>query len=405
MNRRMVKKTIVIIFSGIGALLIVAFAALLVISGIFEQPKYLDPWRKDYSQKFDDPRIRLAAHGLLAANGHNMQPWKIRLDRDDPGVFYLYADSGRLTDEVDPFARQMMITQGTFLEYVNIAGDKSGYRTGVELFPEGGYNERELSESMETRPVAKIAFAKKDPQNAALYDFMFLPDTNRAEYQPAKLTVEQVNRLESIGSEAGMTVKIFQDKENVDKLAKYAAEGAVIEAGVNRVMQESGNIFRANEYQKNKYRYGFSVEGQGTSGIMRHLMQGLVTLFPSMNSGKAASDLFIKSTRTSADHTPAYAVIVTADNSRTSQVNSGMVYSKLILTAHSLGLVMQPLSQVLEEYPEMKELYDGIHRDYASDGGTIQMLVRLGRPEKDVPQSMRRDVMDLLQENSPAGIE
>lgn len=53
-------------------------------------------------------------------------------------------------------------------------------------------------------------------------------------------------------------------------------QAAAIEAGVSRIRKESEIIFRANEYQKNKYRYGFSVEGQGTLGIMRHFMQGML---------------------------------------------------------------------------------------------------------------------------------
>jgi hypothetical protein len=115
-----------------------------------------------------------------------------------------------------------------------------------------------------------------------------------------------------------------------------------------------------------------------------------------MNSGKAASDTFVQSTRKSVNNTPAYALIVTEDNSRSSQVKSGMLYSRLILKAHQLGLVMQPLSQALEEYPEMKKPYSSIHHDYAPDGNTIQMLLRLGKPTEEVPQSMRRDVMDLI---------
>lgn len=396
MSKRTVKKTRTIIISSIGALLIIAFAAIFIISGIFESSKYLEPWQKTYSQKFDDPRIRLTAHGLLAANGHNMQPWKIRLDKANPMVFYLYVDSERLTNEVDPFARQMMITQGTFLEYVKIAGDELGYKTAVELFPEGDYDEQKLQESMKTKPVAKITLTIDKPQSSPLYDFMFLPDTNRAAYQSTMLTSEEINRLETINADVNMSIKLFQDKKSVDILGSYAMKGATIEAGVNRVMKESETIFRANEYQKNKYRYGFSVEGQGTSGVMRYLMQGLVTLFPSMNSGKAASDMFIQSTQTSVDSTPAYAMIITNDNNRSSQVKSGMLYSRLMLTAQHLGFVMQPLSQVLEEYPEMKEPYSGLHHDYASDGSTIQMFVRLGKPTKEVPQSMRREVMDLI---------
>jgi len=396
MSKRAVKKTMTIILSSIGTLLIIAFVSLFIISGGFESPKYLEPWQKTYSQKFNDPRVQLAAHGLLAANGHNMQPWKIQLDKDDPMVFYLYTDSDCLTNEVDPFARQMMITQGTFLEYVKIAGDELGYKAEVELFPNGGYDEQNLLESMKTKPVAKIRLTKDQPQNNTLYDSLFLPDTNRAAYQSNKLTSEQIDQLEAINTEANMSIKIFQDKENVEKLGSYAVKSATIEAGVSRVMQETDTIFRANEHQKNKYRYGFSVEGQGTSGIMQHILQGLVTVFPSLNSGKASSDMFIQSTQVSVDNTLTYAMIITNDNSRSSQVKSGMLYSRLILTAHHLGLVMQPLSQVLEEYPEMKEPYSGIHRDYASDGSTIQMLVRLGKPTKEVPQSMRRDVMDLI---------
>lgn len=395
MKGKRVKKTVTIVFASIGALLIVAIASLFLISGVFEQRKYLEPWKHNYAQKFDDPRIRLAAHGLLASNGHNMQPWKIRLDGDDPLAFYLYADSGRLTNEVDPLARQMMITQGTFLDYVKIAGGETGYQTGIELFPVGGYAEQNLTKSMDEKPVAKITLTKGTPQSNQLYDAMFRPDTNRAAYQPDKLTSEEINQLESIHTD-GVSIKFFQDPENLKKLGDYAMQAATIEAGVDRVMKESEVIFRANEYQKNKYRYGYSVEGQGTSGIMRHLLQGLVTLFPSMNSGKGASDTFIKSTQTSVDNTPAYALIITSDNSRESQVKSGMLYSELILKAHNLGLVMQPLSQALEEYPEMKEPYDSIRRDYAQGGGTIQMLVRVGKPTKEVPLSIRRDVMDLI---------
>ncbi len=128
---------------------------------------------------------------------------------------------------------------------------------------------------------------------------------------------------------------------------------------------------------------------------MKHILQGLVTLFPSMNSGKAAADRLIESTRASVENTPAYALIISGDNSRESQVKSGIIYSRLILEAHGMGLVMQPLSQALEEYVEMTEIYREIHTEYAN-GGTIQMLVRLGRPAADAPNSMRRSVLELL---------
>lgn len=385
-----------IILSVIAGLCVLVLAALFIISGFFLPQKYMEPWRKDYAAQFSDPRVQLAADGLLAASNHNMQPWKIRLDKNDPMVFYLYADSTRRTDEVDPLARQMMVSQGTFLEYVAVAGKEKGWQTDIKLFPDGAYEESSLSQSMDTKPVAKITLSKAQPKNNSLYAGLFLPDTNREAYEPEKLTDAQVSKLGSLSSGKDLSIKVYQDNDNLSKIGNYAMQSAEIEAGVTRVMDESDKIFRPNEYQKNQYRYGYSVEGQGTSGFMKHILQGLVTVFPSLNAGKAATDNFINYTRTSVENTPAYAMIVTTDNSRYAQVEAGMAYSSLVLTGHEQGLVMQPLSQVLEEYPEMKVPYDAFKQSYAPGGGTVQMLFRVGKCAKETPLSMRRDVNDLI---------
>lgn len=366
-------------------------------SGIFRSPAYLEPWEKDYYRQFQDAQVQVAAHGLLAANGHNMQPWFIRTDAGDAGVFYLYADSSRQSPEVDPMARQMMVTQGAFLEYALLAGAELGYEAGIGLFPHGAYDEGQLTQSMTRKAVAKVTLRKTAVSPSPLYSFMFQPDTNRGPYRPTPLTDQETEALQSLGTDK-LAVEVFRDRGDLDRLGGYIMQAAEAEADVPRVMEESSAIFRANEYAKNRYRYGLSVEGQGTTGLMKHVLQGLVTLFPSMNRGQAASDRFIQSTREAADHTPAYALIRSADNSRESQVRSGMLYSRLVLEAHSLGLAVQPLSQALEEYPEMAGIYAAIHRDYAPQGGTLQMLVRIGQPVKEAPLSMRRDVRELFSE-------
>lgn len=395
MKKKDILKVIAFAIAGIVGLCIVIVAALFIISGFFMPKKYMDPWKKDYAIQYSDPRVSLTAVGLLAASNHNMQPWKIKLDNTDPMVFYLYADSTRRTVEVDPYSRQMMISQGTFLEYVAVAGEKTGWHTDINLFPNGEYDESILAASMDLKPVAKITLSKAQPQDDKLYGAMFLPDTNREAYKQDKLTSKQVNALTSLSAQDGLTVKVYQDTADLAKIGGFAIQSATIEAGVTRVMDESNAIFRPNEYLKDKYRYGYSVEGQGSTGFIKNIMQGLVTIFPTLNTGKAASNNFINYTHASVANTPAYAMIVTDNNSRTAQVESGMLYSRLVLTGHVLGLAMQPLSQALEEYPEMKAPYDELKLAYAPDG-TIQMLVRMGEPTKDTPLSMRRDVADLI---------
>lgn len=396
MKRKAAFKIAAIVLAGIAGACLILWSVLFVISGGSMKQTYLEPWSEDYAAKYADPRVRLTAGGLLAASNHNMQPWKIRLDENDPMAFYLYADSSRMTKEVDPYARQMMISQGTFLEYVAVAGEKEGWNAGIELFPDGAYDESHLAQSMDRKPVARITLSRAQAKSSPLYDAIFLPDTNREAYRAEKLSSRQVSALESFSNGSGVAVRLYQDQSDLDKIGGYAIQSAEIEAGVARVMAESDAIFRANESQKNKYRYGYSVEGQGTSGLMKPVLQGLLTVFPSLNSGEAASRNFISYTRASVGSTPAYAMAVTPGNSRSAQVESGMLYSRLVLTGHTLGLAMQPLSQTLEEYPEMKEPYTGFRQAYAPGGGTVQMLFRVGEPTKDTPLSMRRDVMDLI---------
>jgi hypothetical protein len=397
MEKRKVKRMLGRIAAAVSGCVLLPAVVLSAASGIFRSPAYLEPWQKEYYRQFQDVRVQAAAHGLLAANGHNMQPWFIRSDAGNAGVFYLYADSSRQSPEVDPMARQMMVTQGAFLEYVRIAGLKLGYAVDIRLFPDGAYDEGRLAESMVRKAVAKVTLRKAAVSPSPLYAFLFQPDTNRGPYRLTPLTDQQAEALQSLGTDK-LAVEVFRNMDDLSSLGGHVMQAAKAEAGVPQVMEESERIFRANEYAKNRYRYGFSVEGQGTAGIMKHMLQGVVTLFPSMNRGQGASDRFVQSTQAAVDHTPAYAIIRSGDNSRESQVLSGMLYSRLVLQAHSLGLAVQPLSQALEEYPEMAGIYAAIHRDYAPQGGTLQMLVRIGQPVKEAPLSMRRDVRELFSE-------
>ncbi len=253
-------KKIMIVAISLLAVIAVLTGVLMGVSGIFEKPFYLEPWNKSYYENFDDPRLRLSSHGLLAANGHNMQPWKIALDHN-PAVFYLYADGSRLTDAADPYARQMMISQGTFLEYVRVAGIKLGYEVEFELFPMGQYNEDNLIKSMDEKPVAKITIAKRAAEETALYGAMFLPDTNRSAYLHQKLSGEQAEKLEAF-SHADITLSVLQDEQNLAKLSDLALRASTVEAGVDIAAKETEEIFRLTNTKKTNTATGFRSRGR-----------------------------------------------------------------------------------------------------------------------------------------------
>lgn len=390
---------------GVVAMLLVT---VLTVGGLFTAPKYLEPWAADYADQFDDPRVQLAAYGMLAPNSHNMQPWIITLDQSDADVFSLYVDAERLTPAVDPLSRQILVSQGAFLGYLRVGAAHLGINVSIELFPAGEYDETDLVASMTTRPVARIVLNGIDAANpdtanpdtaapnSSDFDALFLSDTNRSPYTEKALTTREVTALADTADASAADLRLLTKTDDVATMSAFGVQGSTIEAGNADVAREFAALFRANEREKNDFRYGFAVEGQGTSGFTKYLLQGALTVLPSLNSPDSSASRDVSMAIASAAATPAYALISTPGNTRTEQVEAGMLYSALSLRARSLGLVMQPISQVLEEYPLMAEPYAAIHAEYAPAGATLQMLVRVGTATTDYPVTMRRDVESLL---------
>jgi hypothetical protein len=405
-HRHRARTVTLIIVGSVVAVAALALGAVLTVGGVFVSARYLEPWEPDYHQQFDDPRMQLVAHAVLAPSGHNMQPWIVELDPADPDVLTLFVDADRLTPAVDPFARQTLVSQGTFLAYLEVAAAELGYSVTMEFFPEGEYDEADLATSMTRMPVARVTLTDGATASTEDYASLFLSDTNRAPYGDEPLGVDEIAILEGLAQAGdvadGVTLEILTAPSDLTRLGDLGVVGTRIETEYAAATAESNAVFFGTEVAKNDARSGFAVEGQGTTGFMKYLLQGLITIVPSINDDASAATMQIALTDAAVAATPAYALITTARNTRTEQVEAGILYGQLSLRARTLGLVMQPLSQVLQEYPTMAEPYAQVHAEYAPDGGTIQMLVRVGTPTTEYPVTMRRDAGDLVRP-TPAG--
>jgi hypothetical protein len=75
---------------------------------------------------------------------------------------------------------------------------------------------------------------------------------------------------------------------------------------------------------------------------------------------------------------PAHVVTTTPGNTRADQIEAGRRWLRLNLATTGMGLALHPVSQALQEYPEMAGPYAEMHAAYARPGETVQMLGRLG---------------------------
>ncbi len=372
---------------------------LTLISCFGEIPNYYKPWQLDYYKQFDDIRVQVVAHGLLAPNAHNTQPWIVKLDKDNSDVFELYADPERLLPETDPPARQITISQGTFLETAKIAASHLGYDFKLDLFPKGEYGQSGFGTDMQEKPIARVSLEKNlstidNLQKVEpMYDEIFERVTNRRAYYGDPLNDEETSVLLSLNDNPNLTLAFFTDKKSLEKIRSLTVGGVKVEATIEQTMRETERLFRDSEKEKKEHRDGITMMSGGLSGFKLQMVQFFSNLFPL--GWEKMGDIWIKSETRNINSAPSFAMIISNNNSRTTQVETGMLFSRFQLQASQMGISMQPLSQVLQEYPEMAELYQNIHEEFVENGKTIQMLVRMGRAD-DILHSPRRDAVDLI---------
>ena len=125
-----------------------------------------------------DIRRWVLSHALLAPHAHNLQSWLV--DLDTPDTIVLRMDMTRLLPETDPLSRQLVISQGTFIEVLDLAARQRGYRTEVTPFPEGEFR----ATAPDTRPTARIRLVRDaQVQPDPLFAQVFKRHTHKGVYE------------------------------------------------------------------------------------------------------------------------------------------------------------------------------------------------------------------------------
>ena len=94
-----------------------------------------------------------------------------------------------------------------------------------------------------------------------------------------------------------------------------------------------------------------------------------------------------------------YFWLASKGNTRSAQVSSGRAYVRAQLMATAAGLSMHPVSQALQEFAEVAQPYQALHRllGFDSAANTVQMLARVGYPLAASGPTPRRDLATMLQ--------
>ncbi len=327
----------------------------------------LEPW--EAAGGYDDIRRKALSFALLAPNPHNRQPWIVDLSVPDEVV--LYADKGRLLPETDPFSRQITIGLGCFLELMRMAAAQQGWRVDLAIFPEG-----EDPAELDGRPVARAAFgpdpaAGPDPLFAQVLDRRSLKepyDTNRAVAPDVLSTL-------ATAAASGVRFGGSVDPEDIAAFRALSREALRVEIETPRTFRESVDLFRIGHAEVDASPDGIDFTGPLFETLrLAGLFTRAAAADPASLAYKAGLDAVYANTDTAMGHV----WLVTEGNTRRDQIAAGADWVRINLAATGLGVGIQPLSQALQEYPEMAGPFANIHDRLAPEGGTVQMFARIG---------------------------
>ena len=351
-------------------------------------PEAVEAWRGPDAEE-TDPRRRALAYAILAPNPHNMQPWLV--DLREAHVVTLYVDRTRLLPHTDPFSRQIMIGHGTFLELLHMAAVADGYRADIRYFPEGGFTDKKISE----KPVAKITFTRDGTRSAdPLFKQVLLRRSNKETYdKDRRIRPDHAKALLTAYDDPRLPMRLATGPTLVEALRKTADRAMTIEMATPRTHMESIERTRIGAAEIAKHRDGIDLHGPMFWWLKRF---GLFTREKAAEPGTMAYQAGLDYTKGWMTSAVAFGWMTSPDNRRETQLDTGRAYVRANLKATELGVAMHPLSQVLQEYAEMRSTQEAFLRmTKTPNGHTVQMLFRLGYAEPPEP-SPRRALKDLM---------
>jgi hypothetical protein len=335
-----------------------------------------------------DPRRFVLAHGLLAPNPHNRQPWLVRMEGGD--ALSLYVDRTRLLPATDPFSRQIVVGCGAFLELIAQSAPRLGLVAEIQAWPQGA-----PGPELDDRPFARVVL-KPEPGVTAgpLFDQIVRRRTEKVPFLPDLPSDSAVQAVLAAAAGPGLIAGETRETALRDSLADICWRAWEIETATPRTHLESVRLMRIGKAEVARNPDGIHLSGGMMEVLARTgVMSRKALADPDSLASRSGEDMYRKILRA----TPGFLWIRSETADRGAQLAAGRAYARAQLAASAQGLVLHPWSMALQEFEEMAGPYQRVQGLLGTrPDAPVQMLVRMGAVRKSSGPSPRRRLDDLL---------
>ncbi len=364
-----VKKMFVVVIT----ILLFMVAILLIVDGTFLNKKYAKVWSENYFGSLEPIQHKLIAGGLTASSSHNMQPWLVKIVSDHK--IELYFDMTKALQVVDQDNTQMLISQGTFIKAYENYANAYGYDAHIH------YHEPNFS--AEQPLIATIEILKNDTAQKvdAISSSSWMVDE------------EEVNKdmdtlmMEILKDHDGFSYELMGESRLI-VFQNFLLQGMMVESTNQKAMEETIEVFRFTEWEKNQYKYGLTIDA---SGVFKPAIQSISKLLA--NDWKQFGDQGIKMFKKRLEKEHTYILIKSHQPTYKTYIQTGQIYQEMINKFSEYAI--RPSVQVLEKYDAMKNINNIFQEEYG-EGKEVLMIIGIQDRIEDSVRTPRHLVEDIL---------
>ena len=267
----------------------------------------------------------LLQYALLAPSKYNIQPW--RFDVNEKEVQFWLDPACWLTAS-DPNRRELHISIGAALENFLIAAEHFGFGHTVTYFPEAG--KPEWIASVLLSPNGSPSPFRKDKK---LFYAIINRHTSRAVYEALAIPKVDLNQIKNCCIES--------------EIELYLTDDLALKKEIDELMIRADALQFANSAFREELNFWMKEGGFDASWIIAK-MGRLATAY--LHQDGSSPD----GKQNALSHAPFLAVLYSKEDDHKAHVQTGQVFERIALSAASLGVQLQPMTQIIE-VPQCRE--------------------------------------------------
>jgi nitroreductase len=306
----------------------------------------------------------LIRYATLAANGHNTQPWRFRVDAR--GIDIL-PDLTRRTPVVDPDDHHLFASLGCAAENLSLAARAAGRGGEIAFDPAGD-------------GAVRYNFGTGTGADATLFDAITLRQSTRSDYDGSAVSPADLSLLEAAAAMPGVDLVLITERREIDRLRDLVIAGNTAQLVDPAFVAELKHWLRFSPNAAMASGDGLYSPASGNSALPDWLGPRLFDLVFTVDAEN-------KKYARQIDTSPGIAVLVAARSDPEHWVQAGRACQRFALQATALGLKTAHINQPAE----VPELRADLAALVGLPGRRPDIVMRFGRAPA-MPMSARRPV-------------